>query len=274
MNGKVCCVIGILVLSMLFAGTAGADIYVAATGDDATGDGTEAAPYRTVKTAIANLGGDTVVRVGIGLYDAAAGEVFPLVVPAGVSIIGTVGPAQDESDSAVLDAAGAARMFTMPNSTTMTTLKGLVMKNAKGMTVDMTNNSTVTVEDSVITGVTYVSGEGAVAHTNVGSGVTTLNLTRTTVRDIARVAANTNSYIIRLKSGNGTLNVTDCLFKNIAAGTVEGKRGMIVGENVAGTFLNSVFDTISWVYSGTWAGEVLRVLAGVCSALVELPEVA
>jgi len=34
MKGKMFCLMGVLVLSMLFAGTVGADVYVAETGDD------------------------------------------------------------------------------------------------------------------------------------------------------------------------------------------------------------------------------------------------
>ncbi len=65
-----------------------ADIYVdAVTGDDAN-DGSLGAPKRTITAALAAAIRGQVVAVFPGQYDAQHGEVFPILLPAGVTLIG------------------------------------------------------------------------------------------------------------------------------------------------------------------------------------------
>jgi hypothetical protein len=87
-----------LVLSLLLAMMpvmpavgASASWWVSPTGSDATGTGARTAPYRTITEALTHGADGDAVRVLPGVYNAAAGEVFPLVIPAGVDLIG-VGP--------------------------------------------------------------------------------------------------------------------------------------------------------------------------------------
>lgn len=70
-----------------------ADYYVNEVSGDDTNAGTSAgAPFRTITKALSvAVSGDT-IQVAPGLYEAAIGEVFPLAIPAGVSLIG------DEAD--------------------------------------------------------------------------------------------------------------------------------------------------------------------------------
>jgi len=67
------------------------DLYVDAnSGDDATGDGTQGNPYKTITKAVgvANAGGETcTIHVAAGIYSAALGEAFPLVLD-GVNLLG------------------------------------------------------------------------------------------------------------------------------------------------------------------------------------------
>ncbi len=64
-------------------------IYVAAsTGNDATGTGSCAAPYKTITRGVAGTTSGAIVRVAPGTYDAANGEDFPILLPAGVQLIG------------------------------------------------------------------------------------------------------------------------------------------------------------------------------------------
>ncbi|HUU82809.1 MAG TPA: DUF1565 domain-containing protein, partial [Phycisphaerae bacterium] len=87
-------------------------IYVSGAGSDETGLGTQASPFRTLTKALATTPAILEVRVLPGLYDSLAGEVFPLNVPAGVSVIGTMGEVGDEFDSSVVDAGlSAARLL-------------------------------------------------------------------------------------------------------------------------------------------------------------------
>jgi hypothetical protein len=65
-------------------------IYVdAVNGSDATGTGAATAPYKSIRRALTTAGFGSVVRVLPGTYDAANGEVFPLIPGIGTTIIGT-----------------------------------------------------------------------------------------------------------------------------------------------------------------------------------------
>ncbi|TAJ16291.1 MAG: DUF1565 domain-containing protein, partial [Planctomycetota bacterium] len=78
----------VLLSSTTWAAT---DVYVDAIhGSDATGAGTVAAPYRTISAGLRSLGGSGphTVHAAPGLYDAALGETFPLVVGDGLSLVG------------------------------------------------------------------------------------------------------------------------------------------------------------------------------------------
>ena len=69
--------------------TSGANVYVvAATGNDATGTGSCAAPYKTITKGVAGTVSGTAVRVSPGTYSAALGETFPIMLPSGVQLIG------------------------------------------------------------------------------------------------------------------------------------------------------------------------------------------
>lgn len=59
----------------------------AATGDDTIGNGTTI-PYKTITKALSQTVSGASVTVGPGTYDAAHGESFPIIVPAGVRLIG------------------------------------------------------------------------------------------------------------------------------------------------------------------------------------------
>ena len=103
-------------------------IYVSGGGSDVTGDGSEANPLRTITYALTVLKPEGEIDVLPGLYDA-AGEVFPITLPATCSIVGTVGPMQDEIDSAMIDAGGATYAFTLAECTSGQTslLKDVVL---------------------------------------------------------------------------------------------------------------------------------------------------
>ena len=63
------------------------------TGSDTTGKGTQTAPYKTITKALSVVARSTTtgltVQLDVGTYSAASGEIFPLVVPNGVSVTGT-----------------------------------------------------------------------------------------------------------------------------------------------------------------------------------------
>ena len=60
----------------------------AVTGSNTTADGTCDKPYKTISAAIASYVSGSTIWVAPGTYDTALGEVFPIIVPAGVALIG------------------------------------------------------------------------------------------------------------------------------------------------------------------------------------------
>jgi hypothetical protein len=69
--------------------TATPTLYVnAITGNDAQGNGSEAAPLRTLTQALKIATPSTVIRLAPGTYSAATGELFPLLLKPGVIVQG------------------------------------------------------------------------------------------------------------------------------------------------------------------------------------------
>ncbi len=63
-------------------------LYVNATSGSDTAPGTQAAPFKTLTRALQNVSAGTTVKLAPGLYNAASGETFPIMVPADVMITG------------------------------------------------------------------------------------------------------------------------------------------------------------------------------------------
>ncbi len=79
-----------LILSMSFPqSSAASDFFVhAANGSDATGDGTRGNPWQTLGFALSQVTGpNNTILVGPGTYDEGLGEVFPLSMVPGVSVV-------------------------------------------------------------------------------------------------------------------------------------------------------------------------------------------
>jgi len=234
----------------MFCCSAGAAIYVSGAGSDATGDGSEANPYRSLTHAIASRGTDTEIRAAAGSYDAANGEAFPIAVPGGVSITGTRGADDTAATSSVVDAGGTARMFDL---SAMGTLRNLVMTGALGNTVAATS-CTLTIDNCVITNVTDA------AVTEFASAIycpkTVLNLLNTTIRDITTPSAR---HIVGIGQSGSKLTVSGCAFRNLRCGGGNYGDGILTmgweyfggtGGMVSATISDTVFDNI---YSAqTW----------------------
>ncbi|HEY9806056.1 MAG TPA: DUF1565 domain-containing protein, partial [Candidatus Obscuribacterales bacterium] len=66
----------------------GSTLYVnPAAGNDAA-NGTQAAPLKTLTRALQQARAGTTIQLVAGTYSTASGEVFPLAVPAGVTVVG------------------------------------------------------------------------------------------------------------------------------------------------------------------------------------------
>lgn len=80
--------LGFLVL--LAAPLAATDYHVATTGNDLSGDGSAAKPWRSVTRGMLAAGAGDRILVEAGTYDSFHGESFPLVVKSGVTVLGSL----------------------------------------------------------------------------------------------------------------------------------------------------------------------------------------
>lgn len=66
-----------------------ATVYVnPSTGRD-TNSGTQSAPFKTIYRALQQVSSGTTIQLNPGTYNAASGEAFPVVIPAGVTLLGS-----------------------------------------------------------------------------------------------------------------------------------------------------------------------------------------
>jgi len=90
------------VMPVMPAVGAPADWWVSPTGNDLTGTGARTAPYRTITEALMHAVDGDAVKVLPGVYNVAAGEAFPLVLPTGVDLVG-IGPGKPKIYGDTLD---------------------------------------------------------------------------------------------------------------------------------------------------------------------------
>lgn len=86
-----CVSLVVVMVPVVPAGGAPSVWWVGPGGSDLSGTGSHSAPYRTITQAFTHAVDGDAVKVLPGVYNAMAGETFPLVVPTGVDLIG-VGP--------------------------------------------------------------------------------------------------------------------------------------------------------------------------------------
>jgi len=222
-------------------------IYVGGTGSDTAGTGSEASPLRSITKALAlaaaaaEWGEPMEIRVLPGLYDTDSGETFKLTVPPGVSIVGTRGPAGDESDSAVLDAGGEAtilRLATTPSGSSGL-VSGLVMRNFIGPAVDLTGWRG-TIDNCLITEAVRGVCNALIFYHQIGTvdlTVTNTEMVNMTNQDAKHVVLFGDS------TGTGKTTFAGCVFRDITVGTPYGARGSMNWEWDQ-VFTISISDTV------------------------------
>lgn len=109
-----------LLAATLWVGSGGfaaaADIHVDAySGSDTTGNGSAAAPFKTISAGVSAASAGDQVRVAPGVYGVALGEVFPIPLTAGVALRSTGG-----AMNTVIDGTG----FSWPGVSAMVLLQG------------------------------------------------------------------------------------------------------------------------------------------------------
>jgi parallel beta-helix repeat protein len=177
-------------------------LYVNPTTGNDTGAGTRLAPLKTLKRALKLIKvPKTIIQLVPGTYSAATGESFPLVIPAGVMILGNE---SNKGQSVVISGSGEYRSesFGVQNITI------LLLGDAQIMGVTVTNNST-----AKGTGVWVESGASTLAN-NTFTG-----------------CSREGVFI----SGTAKPAITDNLFIQNAAG------GLVMARNSKGEVLRNIF---------------------------------
>jgi uncharacterized repeat protein (TIGR01451 family) len=155
------CFMGLLLLGSLIhlafnvpTALAADNYYVdAGSGSDATGDGSQSAPWQTVTYALSQVTGDDVeIHVAPGVYDAALGESFPLVMKTGVRLIGA------DNTNTILYGNPAAHVVHFPGTgfyTETTVIRGFKITNGNNgvlLSGRTGTPSSPVIEDNWITG--------------------------------------------------------------------------------------------------------------------------
>ncbi len=128
----------------------------AVQGSNATGDGSQAAPWQTITHALGQVSGpDVEIHVAPGVYNSALGETFPIVMEPGISLLGSGYTATS------LVAGGTGYVVHFPNTavyTATTVISGFEIANGNtGVRVDGRTGTgqTPTIQANWITTNTY-----------------------------------------------------------------------------------------------------------------------
>ncbi|HEY5611027.1 MAG TPA: FG-GAP-like repeat-containing protein, partial [Thermoanaerobaculia bacterium] len=126
------------------------DYYVATTGSNTTGTGTEASPWKTITYALSQITGTgKTLHVAAGTYDTTLGETFPINIKNGVSLAGA------GIDASILDAKGTGTVLRAASITDgHTRVEGFTIKGsggAAGVGVSISGGSILRIANNKIT---------------------------------------------------------------------------------------------------------------------------
>ncbi len=226
--------------------TVGNDIYVSPTGNDTTGDGSYAKPYRTIAKGISMVYPEGTVRIANGTYTG-TGNVN-LTINKNMTIIG------ESRDSTIIDGQNTNQIFIISNgyNVTLTNLTlryglasnsngGAIQNNGSSLTINncaLTNNmasrtadttavyggaiyntGTLTITNSIFTGNTAVSGSlndafGGAIYSTGSMTITGSTFTNNSVNSSSGTANDDGGAIYT----NGNLNIDKSSFTSNIAG--------------------------------------------------------
>lgn len=193
------------------------DYFVSPSGDDSTGDGSQANPWRTITRAVqASSPGDS-VHVAAGDYKAGMGEIFPVVLD-GVSVIG---PSSDP----------AARVGTYQNKTVFrltgapsTITNMTIIKTAPDRpAIELQGGNQAVLNNSIVSqayGVEAVFGSGASSMVIEGNSITT-------PAPGNAVPELTIGVLARQFHSSNVLRIRDNQISDMATGVSVGARGRV-----------------------------------------------
>jgi hypothetical protein len=191
-----------------------ANIYVSPTGNDISGDGSQALPIKTFAKAVA------AAKVGIDTIFIAAGTYMET----------TIGNILESCPNLVIKGAGAKA--TIIDGSGIGIANGRILKNNNGTAQTTSNNTTIM--DLTFTGAGYGTlgvnaGGGAIYFTQQGTAKNNLTLERVIFDDnwVGPNASGTPKNGGALYFNGNNLTIKDCYFKNNKA------KGAVVGTGVS-----------------------------------------
>ena len=232
-------------LAFAFVGYA-PPLYVAPSGSDATGLGTTGSPLRSLTCAVPVLQAGDEVRMAAGLYSTNSGEVFPITVPEGIVVRGTLGPGGSPSDSSVVDANRSGFNFVLGTLAADPGLQGegglynVVMTNAGGTAIYARYWSGI-ISNCVIRDVANGGAQDSTAGLRVDNNARNVRLVDLTMTNIASSA----SRLVLMEGGtNATL--TRCQFRNLSV-SAQPSDGVFAFKDHAVTLTDCTFANLAWV---------------------------
>ncbi len=186
--------------------------WVSGSGSDVTGDGSESNPYRTITKALQTPNIDW-IWVGAGTYNANAGETLPLVIPSGVSVVGTGDPSL-----AVIDGGYTNQCVTLGPGSATNLFKNLSIIRAKGTAI-VGDQWRGTIENVIISDIANGNAVNNTSCFYYSNGVScALTLSGVVV---SNVSCNVQKFFfIR---GTGSLLITNCTFKALTTTVAPGQ---------------------------------------------------
>jgi parallel beta-helix repeat protein len=232
-----------------------ADYYVnALTGNDATGDGTSGTPWKTITyalTQITNSGCN--VHIAAGTYDITLGEIFPLMMKDGVSLIGS------GIDASIIDASssGVNAVSCIGTTDVSTKIEDLTIKGGQsnygggisvkaGSVLMIADNKIIENHASIGGGGIYVSystvnisnntitGNTISSHNGDGGGLYITNSTVTVSGNTISSNTVSNSAAFTTTGGIYLINSTADISNNIISNNHLGTWGEIGGIYMSG----------------------------------------
>jgi hypothetical protein len=217
---------------------------VSGTGSDVTGNGSFTNAYRSLTRALTNTPAYALIYVGTGTYTAAAGESFPLNLPAGTSLIG-----QGEPADAVIDVNSATNGLILNSTTGNDLIANLSLMRTKGTAITASGWQGC-LSNVVISG---VANGGAINNASV------LNYNNAATRSlrfdrlmVTNVSCNVQKFLYFSGTG-GALLFTNCTFRGLTTTVGSGQNSGnfhfgAIGFNTA--LADCLFESIT-VPSGT-----------------------
>jgi hypothetical protein len=218
-----------------------ADLYVAPTGSDTTGNGSSGNPYATITKVLSLQQTGTRVHLAAGTYSAASGETLPLTITMnGVQLLGT--------NAALTQVSGgsAKQVLDIVNSGGDTRVEGVTIANGYNTGTlygggVYANLSSLRIANCLIRSNTVINSGDYV--TTYGGGVSAVNCSLTVTNSTFNGNRADGSYGHHSGCGGGLFvmggvaSVAGCIFSNNVTG--DSSQGLDCG---AGMYLNGICD--------------------------------